>query len=332
MNQVQDTMIDTGDLSAAATLSLVVQRKSAIALDITQFELVAPDGTALPPFSAGSHIAVTTPNGLLRRYSLCNAPAERHRYVIAIKRDAEGSGGSVSMIDDVSEGDTLPVSAPLNYFPLAEHAKRHVLIAGGIGITPVRSMILELQAKDADFEVIYCARFPESSAFLDELAQENLTGRVLVHHDHGDATRALELAPLLATPADGTHLYCCGPRRLMQGVREVTGHWPVGTVHFEDFGTSEHVSAGGEKTFTVKLARTGVTVNVPPGVSILDALRERGLPAPSSCESGTCGSCRVGLLSGVAEHRDYVLDDDEHDSAIMICVSRAQSDELVLDL
>lgn len=328
----QDTKIDTGDLSASATLSLIVRRKSVIARDITQFELAAADGSELPPFSAGSHIAITTPTGLIRRYSLCNAPAERQRYVIAIKRDAEGGGGSVSMIDDVNEGDTLAVSAPLNYFPLAEHAKKHVLIAGGIGITPVRSMILELQAKDADFEVIYCARYPESSAFLDELAHENLAGRVLVHHTHGDPARALELAPLVATPADGTHLYCCGPRRLMQGVRAATEHWPVGTVHFEDFGTSEHVSAGGEKSFTVRLARAGVTVNVPVGVSILDALRERGLPAPSSCESGTCGSCRVGLLSGVAEHRDYVLDDDEHDSAIMICVSRARSDELVLDL
>jgi phthalate 4,5-dioxygenase reductase subunit len=332
LNAITDTQIDTGDLSAAASMSLVVQRKLVIARDIVQFELVAADQSELPPFTAGSHIAVTTPNGLLRRYSLCNAPAERQRYVIAIKRDAEGGGGSVSMIDDLKEADLLPVSAPLNYFPLAEHAQRHVLIAGGIGITPVRSMIHELQAKNADFDVIYCARFPESSAFLDDLADEILAGRVLVHHTHGDPARGLDLGPIVATPAAGTHLYCCGPRRLMQGVREATAHWPAGTVHFEDFGTSEHVAAGGEKGFTVRLARTGVTVRVAPGVSILDALRERGLPAPSSCESGTCGSCRVGLLSGVAEHRDYVLDDDEHDSAIMICVSRAQSDELVLDL
>ena len=332
MNQNIEPHIDQSDLDAAPTMALIVQKKTGIARDITLFELADPDGGKLPAFTAGAHIGVTTPNGLLRRYSLCNAPSERQRYVIAVKRDAEGGGGSVSMVDGLEVGGFLPVSAPLNYFPLAADARQYLLIAGGIGITPVLSMIHELQARQAEFELIYCTRFPENSAFLDELAAEHLSDRVLIHHSHGDPARALDFGPIVADPAPGTQLYCCGPRRLMQGVRDATGHWPSGSVHFEDFGTSDHVQAGGEKSFKLRLARSGVTVTVPPGVSILEVLRSKGLPAPSSCESGTCGSCRTGLLAGVAEHRDYVLDDDEHDSAIMICVSRAVSDELVLDL
>jgi phthalate 4,5-dioxygenase reductase subunit len=333
MNELIDTSAD-GNAAAAASMNLTVRRKSAIADGITLFELAYPDGRELPPFDAGAHIALTTPNGLLRRYSLCNAPSERQRYVIAVKRDEEGGGGSKSMVDELAAGATVAVSAPLNYFPLAQHATRYLLLAGGIGITPLLSMVHELRARQADFQLIYCARFPESTAFLDELADPGLAGRVQVHHSHGDPARSFELEPLLAEHAAGTHLYCCGPRRLMQAVRAATRHWPAGTVHLEDFGSSEDPKAAGDKLFAVRLARSGITVAVPPGVSILEAMRSRGVPAPSSCESGTCGSCRTKLLGGKADHRDYVLDDDEHDSDIMICVSRAQAgcEELVLDL
>jgi phthalate 4,5-dioxygenase reductase subunit len=330
-------LIDTsaaGNAAGTASMTLTVQRKSTIAEGITLFELAYPDGRELPPFEAGAHIALTTPNGLLRRYSLCNAPSERQRYSIAIKRDEEGAGGSKNMIDELAEGATVAVSAPLNYFPLAQNATRYLLLAGGIGITPLLSMVHELRARQADFQLIYCARFPESTAFLDELAEPGLAGHVQVHLSHGDPARSFRIEPVLANYADGTHLYCCGPRRLMQSVREATRHWPAGTVHLEDFGTSEDPKAAGDKLFSVRLARSGISVAVPPGVSILEAMRSRGVPAPSSCESGTCGSCRTRLLGGKADHRDYVLDDDEHESDIMICVSRAQAgcDELVLDL
>jgi phthalate 4,5-dioxygenase reductase subunit len=313
-------------------MSLEVRRKTEIAQQIFLFELAPADQQELPAFSAGSHLLVQTPSGLARRYSLCNAPSERHRYVIAVKRDAEGGGGSRSMVDDVAVGDRLRVSPPMNYFPLAADASSHLLIAGGIGITPILAMARELVEKKADFKIIYCSRSPETTAFLDELAAPELAGRVLVHHDHGDRARSLALAPLLAQRADGAHVYCCGPRPLMQAVRDVSKHWPFAAVHFEDFGTSAQPQPDGEKSFSVHLARNGATVEVPPGISILEALRRSGIAVPSSCESGTCGSCRTGLLEGVAEHRDFVLDDDEHDQAIMICVSRACSEQLVLDV
>jgi phthalate 4,5-dioxygenase reductase subunit len=323
------------DLSAvSARLALTVCRKQEIAQGITLFELAAADGGELPAFEAGAHIAVTAPNGLLRRYSLCNPPSERHRYVIAVQRDEQGGGGSRSLVDEAAPGSVLMVAPPENYFPLAHGARRHLLIAGGIGITPLLSMVHALRARGEDFELVYCARFPERTAFLDELAVPDLAGRVRIHHSHGDPARALAIEPLLAQYTEGTHVYCCGPRRLMQAVREAARHWPAGSVHLEDFGTSEDPKASGDRLFSVRLERSGMTVAVPPGTSILEAMRTRGVPAPSSCESGTCGSCRTRLLAGKAEHRDYVLDEDEHDTDIMICVSRAQAgcSQLVLDL
>ena len=313
-------------------MPLEVVRKTVIAEQVHLFELARPDRQALPAFSAGSHITVLTPNGLTRRYSLCNAPDERQRYLIAVRREAQGLGGSISLIDGVAQGDVLPVSPPLNYFPLDPQAGSHLLIAGGIGITPMLSMVRELQARQATFKLIYVARSPRSAAFLDVLARPDLAERVLIHHNHGERAHSLELAPLLSERPEGAHVYCCGPHRLMQAVREHTRHWPSGSVHFEDFGTRQEAAQQTDRPFAVRLKQTGVTVEVPCGSSILDALRRHGLSVPSSCESGTCGACRTSLISGVAEHRDYVLDEDQHDREIMICVSRAQSPVLELDL
>jgi phthalate 4,5-dioxygenase reductase component len=318
--------------STDATLTLTVTDKREIAEDIFLFELRDHDGATLPPFTAGAHVLVQTPAGIARRYSLCNDPAERDRYVIAVKRDAQGGGGSLGMARDVHVGTRLVVSSPLNYFALSNDASRYLLIAGGIGITPMRAMMAELAARDAHFDVIYCTRSPESTAFLDELATGEFASRVRVHHDFGDRAQSLAIAPLLAERSGNTHIYCCGPRPLMQAVRDAASHWPSSAVHFEDFGTSAHENVAGEKAFTVRLARTGGCVNVAPGESILDALRANGIDTPSSCEAGTCGSCRTRLLAGEADHRDFVLDEDEQTSEIMICVSRACSNELVLDL
>jgi phthalate 4,5-dioxygenase reductase component len=318
--------------SAGATLALTVTEKREIAEAIFLFELRDEDGATLPPFTAGAHLLVQTPAGIARRYSLCNDPAERHRYVIAVKRDAAGGGGSLSMVGDVHVGNTLDVSSPLNYFPLSSDASRYLLIAGGIGITPMRAMMAELATRGAPFDVIYCTRSPESTAFLDELNRGEHASRVRVHHDFGDRAQSLAIAPLVAEREGNTHIYCCGPRPLMQAVRDAASHWPSSAVHFEDFGTSAHENTAGEKAFTVRLARSGGCVNVAPGETILDALRANGIDTPSSCEAGTCGSCRTRMLAGKADHRDFVLDEDEQETEIMICVSRACSDELVLDL
>ncbi|WP_250516308.1 PDR/VanB family oxidoreductase [Caballeronia sp. INDeC2] len=328
------TILSTPDQieETAVTLTLRVTEKREIAEDIFLFELRDEDGGTLPPFTAGAHVLVQTPAGIARRYSLCNAPAERDRYVIAVKRDTAGGGGSLSMARDVHEGSMLSVTPPLNYFPLADDASRYLLIAGGIGITPVRAMMAELAARNAPFDVIYCTRAPVSTAFLGEFNAGEFASKIRVHHDFGDRAQSIAIEPLVAERKGNTHVYCCGPRPLMQAVRDATSHWPSSAVHFEDFGTSAHENTTGDKAFTVRLARSGGCVSVAPGETILDALRANGIETPSSCEAGTCGSCRTRLLAGEADHRDFVLDDDEQETEIMICVSRARSSELVLDI
>ena len=314
------------------SMLLVVKRRKELSQGTFSFELVPVDAIAeLPLFSAGSHVAVVTPSGAVREYSLCNVPADRHRYVIAVKRDAQGQGGSVSMADQVKEGDTLQVSAPQNYFLLDKQASQFLFVAGGIGITPILSMIRDLQQDNRDFKLIYCTRSPEMTAFRGELSSSEFADKVFFHHDYGDRNQSLDFAKSLAKRPDGAHLYCCGPGPLMHAVRDNSRHWPQSTLHFEDFGSTAKVELSGEKGFLVRLARKGITAQVPPGVTILDALREKGVVMPSSCESGTCGSCRTSLLAGEPDHRDFILDDDEK-GEIMICISRAKSEELVLDI
>jgi len=307
-----------------------IARKEWIADDIVLFELQHPDGGELPQFTAGSHVVVRVPNGLRRKYSLCNDPAERDRYVIAVKREIPGSGGSSSLIDQANAGDALATSAPRNNFGLVKSPAGYLLIAGGIGITPVMAMVRQLKASGAGrFKLYYCTRTPQATAFRDELSAPALRGQVTIHHDGGDPARSLDLWPLLESPK-GRHLYCCGPRPLMEAVRDMTGHWPSSAVHFEAF-TEPARNAAEDQPFTVRLARSGDVVEVPVGATILEALRAHGLDVPSSCESGSCGTCRTRLVAGEADHRDLVLAEHERADAIMVCVSRARSPALVID-
>jgi phthalate 4,5-dioxygenase reductase component len=312
-------------------LTLRIAAKREIAQDIHFFDLQLPDGGALPEFTAGAHIPVRVPNGRMRSYSLCNDPTERHRYCLAVKRDGQGRGGSVNLIDGTEVGDTLTIAPPRNLFPLVGNPTSTILIAGGIGITPIRSMIAHLTAEGKPFKLYYFTRSPEQMAFRDEFSSPDLRGKITMHHDGGDAAKAFDLWPVLETPK-AAHIYCCGPRGLMDAVRDMTGHWPSSAVHFEDFGAGIAAPAAADPAFTVKLARTGSTLAVPPGQSILEVVRAAGIDAASSCESGTCGTCRCPLLSGEADHRDHVLAEHERATNIMICVSRAKGGELVLDL
>jgi phthalate 4,5-dioxygenase reductase component len=310
---------------------LRVARKALIAQDIHWFELRHPHGDALPPFGAGSHITVVVPGGARRNYSLCGDPADSYCYQIAVKRDARGRGGSVAMADRVNALDLLSVSAPRNNFALHPRANEFLFIAGGIGITPILSMLRHLVAQgNARFRLIYCTRDTASTAFLTELSGPEFASRVQLHHDHGDIGNAFDFWPLLETPGQA-QVYCCGPRGLMDAVADMSGHWPSGSVHFESFGVDASAHAA-NTAFTVRLQRSGVTLPVAADRSILEVLRAHGHPVPSSCESGTCGSCRTGLLGGQAEHRDMVLAEEERATRIMVCVSRAKSGELVLDL
>lgn len=317
---------------AEALRPLRVTRKDTIARDIHLFELRDPAGAPLPPFSAGAHIAVRVPGGAMRQYSLCNDPAEHDRYQIAVKRDAQGRGGSMGLVDGVAPGDELMVGAPTNLFELSDKAKSFVLVAGGIGITPIMAMMRSLQAEGLrPFKLYYFTRDPEGTAFLDELRTDAFAGKVLIHHDLGDPARAFDLWKIFKKVASGAHVYCCGPNGLMDAVRDMTGHWPSSAVHFESFGADTKPHAD-DKPFDVQLRRSARTVQVGATQSILAALRQAGVSVPSSCESGTCGSCKTRLLEGQPDHRDLVLLEEEKGEHIMVCVSRAKSDSLVLDL
>ena len=311
-----------------AMMPLTVLSAEAIATDIHRFELVRADGGELPAFTAGAHVRVLTPGGQTRCYSLSNHPAERRRYVIAVKRETAGRGGSASMAG-LKPGDVLPVSPPENGFALQGDPRHYVFIAGGIGITPILSMIRQVAATKP-FKLYYLTRSAAATAFRDELAAWG--DRVVFHHDEGDPARGYDLWPVLEQPK-GAHVYCCGPRGLMDAVRDMTGHWPTSAVHFEDFGVGAALAQAESHPFTVRLARSGREIAVPADRTLLEALRAAGVTVPSSCESGTCGTCRTGLVSGAADHRDLVLAPYERTEAIMVCVSRAEGDgPLVLDL
>ena len=310
--------------------TLRIARAEPAAEAIRLFELTAPGGSPLPAFTAGAHVQVRTPAGLARKYSLCNDPAETHRYVIAVQREAAGRGGSADLVDHAKVGDFLEVSEPENAFDLAEKAPGFLFIAGGIGVTPVMSMLHRCVALGKPFRLVYCTRSPAHTAFRDVLGAEPFARRVTLHHDGGDPARAFDLWPLLEKPTRD-HVYCCGPRPMLEAVRDMTGHWSKSAIHFESFVDAGSGARPEDRPFTVVLARSGDRIEVPPGVSILDAMRARGHEAPSSCEAGTCGTCRTRLVAGEADHRDLVLTDEEKATNVMLCVSRARTPELVID-
>jgi phthalate 4,5-dioxygenase reductase subunit len=311
-------------------MPLRVTRKEKIADGIHLLEFRDTSDKPLPEFSAGAHIAIRVPNGALRKYSLCNDPAERHRYTIAVKREANGRGGSTNLIDGVKAGDELMVATPVNDFELPPRAQDFLFIAGGIGITPIMAMIRQALAEGKRFRLYYCTRSPETTAFREELSAPEFKDNVTIHYDHGDPARSLDLRPILQERKNREHLYCCGPRPLMEAVRNMTDHWSSAAVHFEAFSDAE-THKPTDKPFGVKLARSGTVIEVPTDKTILEALREHGLDVPSSCETGTCGTCRTKLLAGEADHRDLVLAEHERGENIMICVSRARSDEITID-
>ncbi|GAB1576456.1 PDR/VanB family oxidoreductase [Bordetella petrii] len=319
------------DTDSGAMMPLRIATIVQAAQDIRAFELVHPDGKELPPFTPGSHVKVQVPNGELRKYSLCNAPSQRDRYVITVKRDAQGRGGSVSLVDQARPGDTLPTSAPDNAFPLVENPGNLVFIAGGIGITPILSMIRSLEeTQETPWKLYYLSQAAETTAYLEELSAPELKSRVRIHHDHGNPLDAFDLWPVLEKPNKG-HVYCCGPRGLMEAVRDMSGHWSPARIHFESFLEGGGVQPD-DRPFTVALAQSGREFQVPVGKSILNVLRDNGVKVGFSCESGTCGSCRTRLLEGSADHRDMVLMPEEQAGQIMVCVSRAEGDRIVLDL
>ena len=312
-------------------MSLQVVRAEQAAVGIRLFELRRQDGGDLPPFTPGAHLSVRTPSGAMRNYSLSSDPADTSRYVIAVKREEGGRGGSRGLVDRVAAGDVLDVSAPRNQFELNLAAPSYVFVAGGIGITPILSMIHAVRAAGKRFKLYYLTRNAEMTAFLPELSAPAMAGSVTIHHDNGDPAQAFDLWPVLGEPSRA-HVYCCGPRPLMDAVRDMTGFWPQSQVHFEDFGAEAVRPRQDDTPFFVTFFRSGGRFEVPVGISILDVARAQSIRAPSSCESGTCGTCKTRLVSGEVDHRDMVLTPAERVDHLMVCVSRAKAGELVVDL
>ena len=322
-------------MSSSTTLVVRVARKQLEAQDICSFELVAEDGGALPAFTAGSHLDVHLPGGLVRQYSLCNDPQETQRYVIAVLRDAASRGGSREMHDAVTEGQLLHISAPKNHFALAPAAQRSLLLAGGIGVTPILSMAEHLNVNGAAFAMHYCTRSAERTAFRARIAASAFAPRVRHHFDDGDAAQKLDLPALLAQPQDGTHLYVCGPKGFMDAVLSTARAqgWPEAQLHYEFF-SGEVVHAETDASFDVKIASTGKIIVVPKDKTVVQALSDAGVDIMVSCEQGVCGTCLTRVLEGTPDHKDsYLLPEEQAaNDQFTPCCSRAKSAMLVLDL
>ncbi|MDU9005626.1 PDR/VanB family oxidoreductase [Sedimentitalea todarodis] len=295
---------------------------------ITEFVLSPTPGGSLPPISAGAHATLRTPSGAMRRYSVINPELSPETYVIAVKRETDSRGGSASMHEQARLGTVMDLMEVENSFALTD-APDYLLIAGGIGITPILSMARELDRAGKPFRIIYCSRDARETAYLDEMSI-TYGDRLTLHHDGGDPAEVYDFWDHFEEPQKA-HVFCCGPKPLMEEIRAISGHWPEGRVHFEDFKPVEVVRAD-DVAFDVELRKSGRTITVPADRSILEALRDAGERTVSSCESGTCGTCKTRLIAGDADHRDMVLMDEERAEKIMICVSRSAGGGLVLDL
>jgi len=324
--------------NSANTIQVRVAGKTSEADAICSYELVPLDGAPLPPFEAGAHIDVHLgahhSDSLIRQYSLCNPPGETHRYQIGVLRDADSRGGSQAMHDHIDTGAILQISAPKNHFPLVD-AKRTLLLAGGIGVTPILAMAEALAAKGAAFELHYSARSPERAAFKERLGAPHFAGRVHFHYDSGDAAQKLDLPSLLASPDADTHLYVCGPQGFIDhvlGSAKSLG-WAAAQLHVEYFSAAA-VDTSGDQAFDVKLASSGKVVSIPAGQTVIKVLAEHGVDVPYSCEEGVCGTCLTRVLEGVPDHRDVYLTEEEQaaNDQFTPCCSRAKTKVLVLDL
>jgi len=319
----------------STTLNAFVHTLRFEADDIISVELrPAPGAAEFPAFSAGSHIDLHLPNGMERSYSLCNPSEDRNRYVVGVLRDRASRGGSRCVHEQLRVGMRLPISAPRNNFPLHEDAKHTVLIAGGIGVTPILCMARRLQAVGASFEVMYFSRSRQSAAFVDEL---QALGMPLTMHFDDEKGGPPDLHALLAAraPDAGTHYYACGPTVMLDAFEKFCAELGHENAHIERFAAVEvAASADARSSYTVELARSGRTFTITPEKSLLDTLLDAGMDVDHSCCEGVCGSCETRVLAGEPDHRDSILSAKERatNKVMMICVSGCKSPTLTLDL
>ncbi len=315
----------------APQLEVSVARKWLTAEGIAAFEL-APMSGQLPSFQPGAHVDVHLPNGLVRQYSLTNGPGLTSVYRLGVKLEPDSRGGSRCMHDSVHEGDTLQLSEPHNNFPLRRDAARTVLIAGGIGVTPLLAMAQTLERQELAYELHYFAQSDDHLAFGEVL--EPLSTGLVKHLGLSPDQTADEIEKITHDYGAASHLYVCGPGPMIEATRAIAGGsgWPDDAVHFEYFKNESELHD--TSTFEVRLARTGRTLMVGAGISLLDSLRDAGVDMPSSCEQGVCGTCMATVLEGQLDHQDVFFNDSERAAGnqMLTCVSRAAGERIVLDL
>lgn len=313
---------------------VIVSRITHEAEGVVGVELRPAAGSALAPFVPGAHVDLHLPGGLCRQYSLTNGPDDTERYCLGIGLARNSRGGSRHIHERLRVGDSLQVSVPRSLFGIDRSASEHLFIAGGIGITPILSMIKACEDRLEPWRLLYCVRSRATAAYLWDLAAAR--DRVQLHVDE-DRGQLADFRVFLGQSPAGAHVYCCGPAPLMTAVEEAakTAGIPAESLHFERFSAPEVAPpAGGDRSFVVKLQRSGISVTVEPGHSILECLEAQGVAVPCSCREGLCRTCETALVSGEADHRDFVLSEAERaaNGSVILCVSRAKSEELILDL
>lgn len=310
-------------------IEAVVTGRRDAADGVVELTLAAVDGGPLPDWSPGAHIDLRLGGGLVRQYSLCGDPGEPGRWRIAVLHEPAGRGGSVYVHEELARGATITVSAPRNHFALLP-AKRYLFVAGGIGITPLLPMIARAEAAGIAWTLLYGGRTRKSMAFAEDLARYGDSVLLRPQDEYG----LLDLAAYLGEVTPDTLIYACGPGPMLDAVAAASAHWPPGSLrveHFTPVDVGEPVRA---EAFEVVLARSGLTVSVPPGCSILEAVEKAGVDVLHSCREGTCGTCETDVLDGRPEHRDSLLTEQERAAGetMFVCVSRSLGPRLTLDL
>lgn len=312
-----------------------VSARSELAEGTSGYELAAADGSALPPFEAGSHIDVHLPGGLVRQYSLHDLPSEPARYRIGVLREPQSRGGSAALVDGVKVGDEMDISVPRNHFALDKRAGRSILLAGGIGITPILCMAEQLTQEGRPFELHYCGRTISRMAFVDRLQASAYGDDVHIHVDDGPKVQMLDAAVVIGPPNSDTHLYVCGPAGFMDHVFQIARElgWKEPQLHREYFAAAP-IDHSADGPFEIELKSSGQVIKVDADKSAADALRDSGVAITVSCEQGVCGTCVTRVHAGVPDHRDLYLTDAEHEQndCFTPCCSRARTPRLVLDL
>ena len=309
---------------------LVVEAVDQVAEDVVAVTMADPGGDSLPPWTPGAHVDLILEPDLIRQYSLCGTPSDSRTIRVAILKAPDSRGGSVYVHERVHPGSLVRVRGPRNHFPLVA-SPRYLFIAGGIGITPLLPMMAAASAAGADWTLLYGGRTLASMAFADELGPYGDRVTLVPQDELG----ILDLNTALGQPRDDTLVYCCGPEGLLAAVEQSCAAWPAGALHLERFAAKPaEPDTAADKPFELVLARSGLTLTVPTGKSVFDVVQQAGVSILGSCHEGICGTCEQVVLDGDVDHRDSILSEDERalNETMMICVSRACSERLTLDL